>query len=360
MNDYLDACELVGNLHAHTVYSDGAGTHKDIGLAALKAGLDFVVVTDHNVYVEGVDGYRYQGDRRVLLLAGEEIHDPKRTPQRNHLLTYEAQRELAAQAPSPQRLINAVTKAGGLAFIAHPDDPPAPLFDEDSLSWVTWDIDGFNGLEIWNFMSEYKAHLTSWPEAIYFAFRPDLIPTRPSAEVLARWDRLLSSGNRVVAIGGADAHAWPVRKGPLKRVVFPYEYLFGSINTHVLTPSIPSGEVEPDRQMIFESLKEGRAFVANDRLASSRGFRFTAQSRRGVHQMGDSVSAGFGVTLQVRLPDRARVRLIRHGQELRTWEASAHAVATVSEPGAYRVEAYQWAHGRVRGWIYSNPIFVTA
>jgi hypothetical protein len=360
MNAHSDACELVGNLHSHTVFSDGAGTHKDIGRGALKAGLDFVVVTDHNVYVDGVDGYQYKGDRRVLLLAGEEIHDPNRKPQRNHLLTYEARRELATQAASPQRLINAVNKAGGLAFLAHPDDPPAPLFEEDSLSWVTWDIEGFNGLEIWNFMSEYKAHLTSWPEAIYFAFRPDLIPTRPPAEVLARWDRLLSSGQKVVAIGGADAHAWPVRKGPLKRVVFPYEYLFGSINTHVLTPAPLSGEMDADRQMIFSNLREGRAFVANDRLAPARGFRFTAQSRRGLHQMGDSVSAGFGVTLQVRLPQRAHVRLIRHGRELRAWDASAHAVATVSEPGAYRVEALLWAHGRARGWIYSNPIFVTA
>ncbi len=72
----MDVYELVGNLHAHTVYSDGAGTHKDIARAALEAGLDFVVVTDHNVYVEGVDGYQYQGDQRVLILAGEEIHDP--------------------------------------------------------------------------------------------------------------------------------------------------------------------------------------------------------------------------------------------------------------------------------------------
>jgi len=355
----LDDYELVGNLHAHTVFSDGAGTHKDIALGALKAGLDFVVVTDHNVYVEGVDGYHYQGDRRVLLLAGEEIHDPNRKPQRNHLLTFEARRELATQAPSPQRLINAVTKAGGLSFIAHPEDPPAPLLDEESLAWATWEVDGFTGIEIWNFMSEYKAHLRSWPEAIYFAFRPDLVPTRPQADVLARWDRLLKAGQRPVAIGGADAHAWPVRKGLLRRVVFPYEYLFTSINTHVLTSNKATGDVENDRNLIFDGLREGRAFVANDRLSPSHGFRFTAQSGRGLHQMGDSLAAGFGVTLQVRLPVRAHVRLIRHGHVLRTWEASSHAVATVSEPGAYRVEASLWAHGRARGWIYSNPIFVS-
>jgi hypothetical protein len=51
--------------------------------------------------------------------------------------------------------------------------------------------------------------------------------------------------------------------------------------------------------------------------------------------------------------------MIRQGHEVRSWDATAHAVATVSEPGAYRVEASLWAHGRSRGWIYSNPIFVT-
>jgi hypothetical protein len=360
MGAALDVYELVGNLHCHTVFSDGAGTHKDIGSAAIDADLDFVVATDHNVYVQGVDGYQYRGDKRVLLLTGEEIHDPNRQPQRNHLLVYEARKELATQSASPQRLINAVSKAGGLSFLAHPKDPVAPLFDEDSLSWETWDVEGFTGLEIWNFMSEYKVHLTTWLEAIYYAFRPDLIPTRPESDVLARWDRLLSSGEKVVAIGGADAHAWPVRKGILKRTVFPYGYLFGCINTHVLPYQPMTGEAERDRDLLFESLRAGRAFVANDRLAPSRGFRFTAQSSRGLHHMGDSVSAGFGVTLQVRLPQRAHVRLIRQGQEVRSWDDAAHAVATVSDPGAYRVESMLWAHGRARGWIYSNPIFVTA
>ncbi|MGZ9235150.1 MAG: histidinol-phosphatase, partial [Anaerolineales bacterium] len=35
----------------HTVYSDGSGTHKDIAQAALRTGLDVVIVTDHNVLV---------------------------------------------------------------------------------------------------------------------------------------------------------------------------------------------------------------------------------------------------------------------------------------------------------------------
>jgi predicted metal-dependent phosphoesterase TrpH len=49
--------EIVVNLHMHTRYSDGTGTHKDIAHAAIKTGLDAVIVTDHNVLVQGVEGY---------------------------------------------------------------------------------------------------------------------------------------------------------------------------------------------------------------------------------------------------------------------------------------------------------------
>ena len=41
--------EIVINLHMHTTYSDGSGTHADIANAAIKAGLDAVIITDHNV-----------------------------------------------------------------------------------------------------------------------------------------------------------------------------------------------------------------------------------------------------------------------------------------------------------------------
>ena len=51
--------EIVVNLHMHTRYSDGTGTHKDIAHAAIKTGLDAVIVTDHNVLVQGVEGSEY-------------------------------------------------------------------------------------------------------------------------------------------------------------------------------------------------------------------------------------------------------------------------------------------------------------
>ena len=86
--------ELVVNLHMHTVYSDGTGTHKDIARAALKCGLDAVIVTDHNVLVSGPQGYYSEGKKRVLMLVGEEVHDQMRNPQKSHLLVLGADREM--------------------------------------------------------------------------------------------------------------------------------------------------------------------------------------------------------------------------------------------------------------------------
>ena len=80
--------EIVVNLHMHTRYSDGSGTHKDIAAAALKAGVDAVIVTDHNVLVQGFEGYYKEKTKKILMLIGEELHDQARDPQKDHLLVF--------------------------------------------------------------------------------------------------------------------------------------------------------------------------------------------------------------------------------------------------------------------------------
>ena len=75
--------------------------------------------------------------------------------------------------------------------------------------------------------------------------------------------------------------------------------------------------------------------------------------------MGESISLRLGVTLQIRLPQPARVRVIHRGEILKEWSRVETAVHTVSQPGAYRVEADLPYRGRWRTWILSNPIYIS-
>ena len=104
--------EYAANMHMHTPYSDGEWYHARIAEAAIGAGLDLICVTDHNVWVKGPERYYEQDGRRVLLLVGEEVHDQTRDPQKNHLLVYGADKELAPLAPRPQKLLEAAARAG--------------------------------------------------------------------------------------------------------------------------------------------------------------------------------------------------------------------------------------------------------
>jgi hypothetical protein len=352
--------ETVANLHMHTPYSDGAWYHAQIAEAALAAGLDCVCVTDHNVWVKGPARYYAQGDRRVLLLIGEEIHDQTRVEQKNHLLVYGAEQELARHAADPQALLDAVKQAGGLAFLAHPVDPPAPLFHEPDLSWVSWEVQGYTGLELWNYMTAFKGLLTSRTNAIRYAFNPELGIHGPFPETLERWDALTRAGRKVVAVGNADAHGTEYRLGALKRTIFPYEFLFRQVNTHLLTETALSGDYDHDRRLLLDALARGHCFVAYDGAGSARGFRFSASAERGSPQMGDEVVNRYGLTLQISVPIQAELRLLRDGQEVARWDHDSHASHNVpaAASGVYRAEVYRPFQGRRRGWIFSNPIYV--
>ncbi len=352
--------EIVVNLHMHTTYSDGSGSHDDIGQAALAAGVDVVIVTDHNVLVQGVEKVYKQGPRRALLLVGEEIHDQARQPQKSHLLVFNTGRELATYAPDPQRLIDAVRQEGGLCFLAHPFDRAAPAIKETDITWDDWQVSGYTGIELWNGLSEIKNIIPTRLHALFYAYFPHLIAHGPQPETLAKWDDLLSEGRRVVAIGGSDAHALKLAAGPLQRTVFPYDFHFRAINTHLYLPHPLSGDLSADKKLVYDALAAGHAFVGYDLPAPTRGFRFTAKGEDHAGIMGDELPLEGGVTLQVHAPQNARIRLIRNGQVIRQVENRQVLTHITTEAGVYRAEVYRPYMGKMRGWIFSNPIYLRA
>lgn len=184
--------ELITNLHMHTIYSDGEGTHADIVRAAFKAGIDIAIVTDHNVMASSFERVYAEGTRKVLLLVGQEVHDQARDPQKNHLLIIGANRDLATFARDSQKLLDQVAQSEGLAFIAHPNEVALPAFGEDDISWVDWQANGYTGIELWNGLSEFKSRIKSFLHAAWYSFFPQLIACGPDPRTLKKWDDLLA------------------------------------------------------------------------------------------------------------------------------------------------------------------------
>jgi hypothetical protein len=350
--------ELITNIHVHTCYSDGTGSHQQIARAALQCGVDVVIITDHNVLVKGCEGYHSREDRRVLLLVGEEVHDRTFQPPQNHLLVLGANRELAAFAAHPQRLIEQAQRADGLTFIAHPYDRDLSVFNEDGISWEDWSVRGYTGIEIWNAFSELKEHVHSRLHGLFYAYFPHLIARGPDPAALKKWDELITSGKRVVAIGSSDAHAMRMRMGPFRRTVFPYEFHFQSVNTHILVENDLEGDLITDRRLVMGALRQGHVFIGNDLPAPTRGFRFYAQGRDRQAVMGDDIDLHESVTFQIKLPTSTECRLIRNGEVVKAWHDRPICAYIARQPGTYRVEVYINYMGRRRGWIYSNPIYV--
>ena len=350
--------ELVAAIHIHTKYSDGTNTHKEIAQIAAQCGIDILLFSDHNVMAGGKDGYFQENGQTVLSLVGEEIHNRNSVLQNNHLLVFGSDRELSQYGEQRQVLLDQVQTAGGISFLAHIIDPPLLMFGESDLSWDDWDLTGYSGIEIWNNFSELKARIHNFPQALFYALFPQFIAQSPFQKALDKWDELLAGGHHLTAIGGADAHALQKRFGPFTRSVFPYQYHFRAITTHLLVPHKLSSNLENDRAMVMDCLKTGRCFVSYDLPAPTTGFRFSAQTRDESAVMGETIHLVDGVTFQIRPPDGVECCLIHNGKPIKAWKERDLYTYITRQPGVYRVECYRPFLGKRRGWIYSNPIYV--
>jgi hypothetical protein len=352
--------EIIASIHIHSVYSDGLKTPPQIAQDAAEQNVDAIIITDHNVYASGFDGYYTFAGRRVLLMTGEEIHDKNRQPQKNHLLALGISRDLSPAAHDPQHLIDAIQADGGLSFIAHAYDPELAVIDEADLSWVDWSIQGFTGLELWNNLSELKIRVKRNWQILLYAFFPRLMALEAPAQIRAIWDRLLNEGQLVLALGGVDAHTFRFHFGPIKVEVFPYKYHFRSIHTYILLDEDLSGNAEKDSKAIITALRSGQAFIGYDLAHATRGFRFYGLHEKDIFKMGAHVSLMPGLQLKTELPAAAECRLVRNGEVIDTCKVAQQHTWQITQPGVYRLECYRNYLGRKRGWIYSNPIWIDA
>jgi hypothetical protein len=344
--------EYVGSIHMHSTFSDGTGEVTDIAKFADEVGLDFIMLTDHNTLRALQEGYeKWYGN--TLLLVGCEINDKEN---RNHYLAFGIDEAFSTRTPA-KKYVAKVKELGGIGFLAHPHEKRKHK-EHPAYPWVEWDTEDFTGIEIWNHMSEWVENLTE--ENKYRSF---LHPLRtiiaPPKETLKVWDEL-NQKRKVIGIGGIDAHAHKYNLvGFLEVEIFPYKVLFKSIRTHILIDeAVKKGktakDIETAKWQIYNSLKDGRCFVANDYVAESKGFRFYGESNRIKYQMGDIIPDHKNVTFKVFLPGiTAEIRLLRNGHILETTNG-IDAEFVVNKKGAYRIEV----NHEERAWIYSNHIRV--
>jgi hypothetical protein len=200
---------LKGDLHAHTLASDGVLTVDELARLALRHGLDFLAVTDHNQMVSaeslpllegltlipGVEWTHYQGHANFL-----GVNQP-----------YDGPFATNTMAEAQARFDSARSRRA-LITLNHPFDEGCGLqFDLNSLP--------FDCLEIWNG------------------------PMRESnLRAVGLWQTLLAAGRKVPAVGGSDFHR-----------ASPFQFLGG--------PTTCVFALSPGPSDILAALRQGQAYI---------------------------------------------------------------------------------------------------
>jgi hypothetical protein len=342
-----------GNIHIHSTYSDGSSNIADIASEAAEAGLSFVVITDH----ETLGGKSEEGFVcGVAVLVGMEINRLH-----SHYLALNIQKTISSNTSDPQEVIDSVRHAGGFGIIAHPFEKGSRYIEKGKAHpWKHWPVFGFDGLEIWNYSSHWRGfHPSLFKTLFWFFFNRPAAMKGPSPEALQIWDCYNLNGHRIVAVGGSDAHATRHRFGPLPFTLFPYRYIFSTINTYIVTAARLSDDYDQAAKQIHAALRSGSCYISFDSLNPGSGFSFRALGRDKKYPMGGLASLEEGLTLSIKSPPgRPHIRLVRNGNVIAAKNES-NLEYPVAEPGVYRVELYHRPLlGKPRPWIYSNPIYI--
>ena len=347
--------DYTGVIHLHSAFSfDGhVGLDKIIDAAA-KNGIDFLMLTDHDhlqARDEGWEGWR----GKVLMIVGEEI-----APRFNHYLAFNIYKPIKSPADEqdmhPQKYIDAVNSSGGFGFIAHPDHEGTKTFHVKHYPWTAWSVDGYAGISIWDFMTDWQSSLRGYlPSLLSFLF-PAFFLRGPRRISLERWDAL-NQKKKIVGIGELDNHGSIVKIGAFKIAALPFNRAFKFIHTHVCTQEPLSGDHQKDIPLLFKALLHGRCYAAMEYFQSAKGFSFFITANNVEYSMGDSLILGEKARMSISFPVSASVRIIRNGALLAE-ETGKDIILSIREAGVYRVEAYLKRYGKYRPWIFSNPIFV--
>jgi hypothetical protein len=349
--------QLRGAIHVHTRRSDGTGTVDDVAAAAARAGLTFVVFTDHGDATRGPEPPSYRDG--VLCIDAVEI-----STDGGHVVALGLKQAPYRLGGEARDVVEDVKRLGGFAIAAHPASA------KPELQWTDWSLP-VDGLEWLNADSEWRDE-SGWSLTRLLLTYPGRGPEalarlldRPDA-LLRQWDRLLA-GRRVIGLAAADAHA---RVG-LRTLGEPYdtsaslwvpsyENVFRTFSISLQNVTL-NGDPFADAAAVLAAITSGRVYSTIDAVAAPGALSFTATSGGNRASMGEEITPDGPVTLHVRVqaPPDAQVVVLQDGAEIGSTSAATLDQEGSRNPAAYRVEV------RVPGapgqppvpWLVSNPIY---
>src|SRR6185503_19031812 len=129
----------------HTNRSDGLSGPDAIAAAAGRAGLKFVVFTDHGDATRRPDAPAYRSG--VLCLDGVEISTTG-----GHYIALDMPAAPYPLGGEPRDVVEDVRRLGGFGIVAHPDSPKIEL------RWRDWDLP-IDALEVFNPDTQWRNYV---------------------------------------------------------------------------------------------------------------------------------------------------------------------------------------------------------
>ncbi len=344
LNTQLNKYNSIGAIHIHSVYSDGTGDIESISKAAKNAGLDWIIVTDHNSFEieEGI----YNG---VYVIKGEEI-SPR---DENHYLALGINKYIQPNVNAKHN-IEAVKLNGGFGFAAHADESDYRKNSHQPIKWTNKNITP-DGVEIWNWFSEWADNLNDrniFSLAYAYLFKHNLVK-EANATTIKWWDKLNNTSDKIIpAIGGIDAHALKIKGYVIPVTIFPYQDMFKTIVNVISSDKPFAKDFETRKSQILNAIKAGRNLIINKAVSKEIPV-INVSNLNQIVTNGECISLDNETLLNVQTKKKGSIKIFHNGKEIKSVISNSIKML-LNEVGKYRVEI---KFGK-RGFAYSNPILV--
>lgn len=356
---------IAGVFHVHTNRSDGSSSPDEIAAIAARAGLRFLVFTDHGDGTRAPDPPTYRSG--VLCLDAVEI-----STQAGHLIALGLPQTPYPLMGEARDVLEDVHRLGGMGVAAHPHSP------RTDLQWRDWDAP-LDGVELLNLDTEWRIHAAQPPTSgAWFGLARALAtyPVRPSETIASlvssgehvpdQW-RALASRRHLALFAGADAHArLELRdRDPIRSrwaLSLPgYEAVFRTLTMRVRVSAPFMTDAERDGALLLAALREGAAYAALDAVMSPPAFELSATSgSSSVPQGGTLTTDGLiALSLTTNAPPTFTTIIWRNGEVLISQPSAPHlTVAAPAGDAIYRAEVRASPLPNTPPWILSNSLTV--